>query len=91
MPVNAAALNSERPSRDFATALLPFRPKLRARRGRSSKFAGPQIVGVAINEAEPALQSFAVRQEPLASPLLHTRQTRVHRMPYLRARHDSVP
>ena len=37
--------------------------------GQTEQIAGPQIVGVAINEGEPALPSFAVRQEPLASPL----------------------
>jgi hypothetical protein len=36
--------------------------------GQTEQIAGPQIVGVAVNEGEPALQSFAIRQEPLASP-----------------------
>jgi hypothetical protein len=35
----------------------------------------PQIVGVAVNQGEP--QSFAVRQEPLASPSVHTRPNSV--------------
>jgi hypothetical protein len=75
--VNVAAQNSEGfRSRDSAIALLPFRLKLCARWGQTEQIAGPQIVGVAVNEGEPASQSFAVRQKPLASPLGHTRQTR---------------
>jgi hypothetical protein len=60
MPVNAAGQNSERfRSRDSAIALPPFRLKLCAR--RTEQIAGPQIVGVAVNEGEPASQSCAVR------------------------------
>jgi hypothetical protein len=44
--------------------------------GQTEQIAGPQIVGVAVNEGEPALQSLAARQAPLASPLVYTRQTR---------------
>jgi hypothetical protein len=62
-------------SRDSATALPPFRPKLRARRGRPSKLPGRRL-SAHHQRRRAALQSFAVRQEPLASPLVHTRQTR---------------
>jgi hypothetical protein len=52
-------------SRDSAAALPAeaVRPA-----GQTEQTAWPQIVGVAVNEGEPALQPFAVRQEPLASP-----------------------
>jgi hypothetical protein len=43
--------------------------------GQTEQIAGPQIVGVAVNQGEP--QSFAVRQEPLASPSVHTRPNSV--------------
>jgi hypothetical protein len=59
-------------SRDSTTALRPFRPKLCARRGRPNN----RTANCRRRRQRPALQSFAVRQEPSASPLVHTRQTR---------------
>jgi hypothetical protein len=69
-----AAQNSERfRSCDSAIGLLPFR--LKAARSAGADRANCRR-RVAVNEGEPASQSFAVRQKPLASPLGHTRQTR---------------
>jgi hypothetical protein len=74
-----AAQNSERfRSRDSAIGLLPFR--LKAARSAGADRANCPAANcrrrVAVNEGEPASQSFPVRQKPLASPLGHTRQTR---------------
>jgi hypothetical protein len=62
-------------SRDSATAPRPLPPKLCAQRGRPSKLPDRNCRRRR-QRSEPALQSFAVRQERLASPLVHTRQTR---------------
>jgi hypothetical protein len=89
--VDAAPQNRERlPIARFryCPAALPAEAARPA--GQTERIPGPQFVGVAVNEGEPALQAFAVRQEPLASPLGHTKLG-VHRVRYLRAGQDSVP
>src|SRR3984957_12637185 len=48
-------------------ALPPFRLKLCAR--RTEQIAAPQIVGVAVNEGEPASQSFADSSEAISITL----------------------
>ena len=72
--VNAAAQSSERLPIRHCPAPLPAEAARPAR--YTEQIAGLQIVGVAVTADELALQSFAVRQKPLASPLVHTRQTR---------------
>jgi hypothetical protein len=75
--VDAAAQSSERlPIARFHYCPAALSTEAVRPAGQTEQIAGPQIVGVVVNEGEPALQSFAVRQEQLASPLVHTRQTR---------------